>query len=111
MKTRALTLRRALEAHGPGPGRKYDAALKSEVIRHARTQHAQGQSWAMIATELSMRVGTLQGWCVDEEPHAMRPVEIVAEAQARSLTVVTASGARVEGLTLDEAAALLRALQ
>ena len=111
MKTRALALRRALDAHGPGRGKRYEGALKSEVVTYAFAQHAEGQSWATIATELGVRVGTVRGWCGDEEPRAMRPVEIVAEPKARSLTVVSASGARVEGLTLDEAAALLRALQ
>jgi hypothetical protein len=42
---------------------------------------------------------------------ALVPVEVVAAADAkRTLSVVSSSGHRVDGLTLDEAAALLRRL-
>lgn len=111
MKTRAPALRRALDAHAPGRGKRYEAALKSAVVKHAIAERAAGRSWATIATELGLRFETLRRWCVVEAPRAMRRVELVAEPAVRTLAVVSPSGARVEGLTLEEATALLRALQ
>jgi hypothetical protein len=40
----------------------------------------------------------------------MIPVQVVAERHERGATVVSASGHRIEGLTLEEAISVLRAL-
>jgi hypothetical protein len=51
-------------------------------------------------------------WCMPTRAVGrMRVVHVVAEPSAkREVTVLAPSGHRVEGLSLDEAAALLRAL-
>ncbi len=108
-------LRRALRAHTSGRGKRYNVALKSRVVAFARDQRGQRRSWAKIATELDLRFETLRRWCATSSPRspsgrAMRRVEIVPEPAARSLTLVSPSGVRVEGVTVDEAVALLRAL-
>ena len=70
-----------------------------------------------MANELGLRIETLRRWCVGREPDAspsrvvkLRPVEVVAESATRELSVVSRSGLRVEGLTLEDVVALLRAV-
>lgn len=55
---------------------------------------------------------TVRRWCLEGEPrrHRLRPVEIVPEQSAGGLVVLSHSGLRIEGLTIADVAALLRAL-
>src|SRR5271154_6897626 len=111
--TQGSTLRSALGEHTAGRGKRYDAELKSRVVAFAHAQRGEGRSWAQVATELGLRFETLRRWCVKRSPslpRAMRRVEIVAEGAPRELTVVSLSGLRIEGLTLEDAVALLRAV-
>jgi len=109
--TEGSKLRRALGAHTSGRGKRYDVALKSRVVAFAQAQRAQLRSWAQIATELDLRFETLRRWCTrSPSPRAMRRVEIVSEPSARTLSLVSLSGVRIEGVTVAEAVALLRAL-
>jgi|SRR5271165_505023 len=110
--TQGSTLRSALGEHTAGRGKRYDAELKSRVVAFAQAQRGEGRSWAQVATELGLRFETLRRWCVkgSSSPRAMRRVEIVADGAPRKLTVVSSSGLRIEGLTLEDAVALLRAV-
>src|SRR5258708_11213518 len=110
---RASALRRALSAHVPSRGKRYDIALKARVIAFAQARRGAGERWEIIADELGLRFETLRRWCVGRSPshvsRAMRAVEVVAE-RSTSMAIVSPSGVRIEGVTLDEAIGLLRAL-
>lgn len=66
-----------------------------------------------IADEIGVAFETLRRWCVATEhgsPRALVPIEVVAERSDRTVSVVSAGGYRIEGLTLEEAVSTLRAL-
>ena len=109
----ASSLRAALAYHEPARGKRYEPALKGRVIEFARSRRDQGESWVQIADEIGIAFETLRRWCVAVEPSASRamvPVEVVAEPRDRTVSIVSAGGHRIEGLTLQEAVAVLRAL-
>lgn len=110
--TRGSKLRDALGAHEVGRGKRYDKGLKSRVVAFAHGERGAGRSWEKIATELGLRYETLRRWCVAQSPspRAFRRVEIVTEPASHALTIVSPSGFRIEGATLDDAVSLLRAL-
>ncbi len=74
---------------------------------------AEGATPTAIASALGLHPQTIRTWIADAAPvTALVPVEVVAEAPRpiAALRVVSPAGYRVEGLTLDEVAALLRVL-
>ena len=112
----ARRLKQALAAQERGRGKRYDKTLRARIVAFAEQRRAEGESWGNIATELGARFETLRRWCQGRRPEptralAVRPVEIVAAARGGgTLAVVSRSGLRVEGVTLDDAIAILRTL-
>jgi hypothetical protein len=107
------SLRRALLAHRPARGKLYAPEVQADVVEFARGRRADGASWKQIATELGMRFETVRRWC--ERAPGTRPlkrIEVVDEGRATAPVrcVVSPSGHRLEGLTLQDAIAVLRAL-
>ena len=106
---RVADLRRALSSHVGGRGRRYATALRARAIGFAEQRRAEGRSWSEVAAEVGLRVETVRRWCVERGPQ-MRAVEVVAERAEHGVTLVTAAGLRVEGLSVEEVVAVLRAL-
>lgn len=107
------SLRAALATHEPGRGKRYPAELKARIIELAQAHRREGASWVRIGADIGIAFETLRRWCLAAEvkpPRAMVPVRVVADRNERTLSVVSAGGHRVEGLTLQEAVAVLRAL-
>ncbi len=69
---------------------------------------ASGQSWTSLSRDLGLRINTLQRWA--DEPRAPSLVPVVAARTDAVLRIRTASGAVLEGLDLDTAVRVLRAL-
>ena len=65
-----------------------------------------------VAEEIGVAFETLRRWCgaARKAPRAMVPVRVVTEPAARTVSVCSAAGFRVDGLTVAEAIAVLRAL-
>lgn len=80
----------------------------------AAGRRAAGASWQQVKRELGQQFDTVRRWCTAETAaptRALVPVRIVRDEPAvRAVAVVSPTGFRVEGLTLSEAAALLREL-
>jgi hypothetical protein len=108
----ASSLRAALASHEPGRGKRYPPDLKARIIEFAQSQRGEGASWAEVAGEVGIGFETLRRWCMAAEPkpRAMLPVRVVPDRDEANFSVVSASGYRVDGLTLPEAIAVLRAL-
>jgi hypothetical protein len=111
---RALSVRDAVASLPSGRSRRYSQALKTRIVEVIRTHRAQGTSWEQLSEQLGVSLETLRRWYVDHPPKTarrMRRVHVVGERErACGLSVVSPSGHRVEGLTLDQTIALLRAL-
>ncbi len=108
-----MTLRRALAAGPRGRGKRVAPGVKSSVRAYALKRREQGATFVQIGSELGLSMENVRRWTIGagkpEKPSGALPVRVVAEP-ARRMTVVSPTGFRVEGLSLHEAAALLRAL-
>jgi hypothetical protein len=79
-----------------------------------QARRAEGTSWAQLAERLGVSLETLRRWCATtpmKSAARMRRVRVVADrALSSGVSLVSASGHRVEGLTLEQLVTLLRAL-
>ena len=114
MDQEAARLRRELGRVEKGRGKRYPAELRARVVAWAARRRETGASWEAIKRELGQQFDTVRRWCVDSaatKSRAIVPVRVVPERKPeRELSVVSPSGFRVDGLSLGEAAALLREL-
>lgn len=101
-------LKRELSRHDAARGIRYDPELKRQAITFAKEQRRSGASWASIADDLGLNFETVRRW--GETARSLRPVEIVAEPVSSGVSIVSASGFRLEGLSLEQAIATMRAL-
>ena len=109
----ARALRGELAAHDRGRGKRYPEALRTRVTAWLRHQVARGAAIQAAAAVIALDSETARRWlrATTSPVTTLVPVEVVAAADAeRTVSVVSPSGHRVDGLTLDEAAALLRRL-
>lgn len=112
MSKEAEKLRRELARVETGRGKRYPAELRQRVAAWATRRHAQGASWETIKAELGQKFDTVRRWCLVATPsRALARVRVVAEhADPRLVSVVSPGGFRIDGVTMTEAAALLREL-
>ena len=105
-------LKRELARVEKGRGKRYPAELRVRVVRWAQRRRAAGASWQQLKRELGQRFDTVRRWCTTSKTPTTRvllTVSVVTEqSSARSVALVSPSGFRLEGITLAEAAALLR---
>jgi hypothetical protein len=108
----ATILRRELGKVTSRRGPCFPTELKQRVSRWLVTQRASGAMIADLALELGLSAGTVLKWSAGaKRSRALVPVEIVPSVRAeRSVSIVSPSGFRLEGLLVAEAAELLRAL-
>lgn len=110
-------LKKELSRHERGRGKRYSPEMKQQVVAWAQRWRAQGASWAAIADELGLGLDTVRRWCLAaaksaSPSRAMVPVRVVAEPAApQPATLVSLSGWRIDGLTVAEAAEMLRSLR
>lgn len=114
-------LRRALADQGPrGPGRRVPRLLRERVVAAIRRRREDGTSVAKLAVALGLSVETLRRWLdtAVEGPSSTghprpMPVALIGGAAQRpgALSLVTPSGFRVEGLSVETAAELLARLR
>ena len=119
---RARVLRREITARERGRGKKYPFTLRLRAGAWIETQIAEGISLREAGRRIGIDDGTAQRWLrtaqvvASRRPStALKPVESIGEETAASaaervVTVVSPAGFRVDGLTLAEAAELMRAL-
>lgn len=113
----SLELRRAILAIRRGPGLpRYPAAVRTRAVSFARQRQSEGGSRRRAALEIGLPIPTLALWMRQERlGEGFRPVKATGEVRSeeetpRSLSLVTPTGCRVEGLSLGDVAALLRVL-
>ena len=99
-------------------GRRYRGArvpptLRAAIAAYARDERAAWRSCGAIAARLGVSAESIRRWALSEPGCNGRgelvPVQVVAEATP-PLTVWSPSGYRVDGLSVGEAAELLRRL-
>lgn len=113
MDRELVSLRKALAAVDKGRGKRYPASLRARVVTWALERRRDGESWEAIKRALGQEYDTVRRWCGASAvipSRAFVPVTVVDSAAppARVVAVVSPGGFRVDGLTLSEAAVLLR---
>ncbi len=115
MKREVSKLRRQVEGLGPRHrGARIPSSLRAAIAAYAADERAAGASCRGIAERLGVSAESIRRWTVPTRVrHGGRelvPVRVVAEAAAGRLTISSLAGYRVDGLSIDEAAELLRRL-
>lgn len=110
----AVRLRSKLQgAERQGPGRGWPRSLRTEVVAFVRSR-GPSASLTQMAAELGVPAATLARWMRKAAPSAcadFRPVQLIegdVRDRSSSYTLLGPCGLRVEGLSLDALAALLR---
>ena len=91
---------------------RYKAELREQVVVHAMSAMASGETLQSIAQCLDLAAVTLRRWMrpVAGGPR-VRPVMLAApERSSAGCVIVSPGGYRVEGLSVDEAARMLAIL-
>jgi transposase-like protein len=96
--------------------RRYSRALQDQAVQYWMTRQRAGEGLAVVATALGVAPWSLRRWVQQAKARArFQPVHVATPAPpppAPSITVVlTAAGARVEGLDVETAARLLGLLR
>ncbi len=115
MKSRLETLGRQLAESRDGrkgPAVRYPRALRDAAARQAAEGLEAGQSFSAIARCLGVAPGTLERWGASAPEQRFRPIEVEEGTSTASstITLVTPSGFRFEGLDPAQAADLLARL-
>ena len=118
MDQRARQLRRAIVKLGRRRGRpeQIPAAIRNGVLKYMKRHHANGINRNGLARAVGVSVTTLKRWesaaAEREQPRALVPVAVRVPPSGadKQLVLITASGLRLEGLGVEEAAWLLREL-
>lgn len=94
-------------------GRRYPESLKQLATGYAQTATARGRSLGEVASDLGICGLTLQRWLGQEPaavPTLLHEVAVLDRGPSNGPILVTPSGLRVEGLSLDELVSLLESL-
>jgi hypothetical protein len=116
MQASARRAQRAIRSMGRrGLRERIPDPVRRQVLAYVDEARRAGEPWPAIAATVGLSRSALQRWRrrSSPSPSALRRVRVVPPAAApaaRELAVVTATGHRVEGLSLAEALAVVRAL-
>jgi len=90
-----------------GRGQRYAPQLKSQAIAWSKAERRAGGSWKTIAAAIGVHPKTLRDWCMHAGETRMRRVHVVKDEAPASVSVVSPTGYRIEGLSLEQASTLL----
>lgn len=110
MDSRSLRTRIGRHRRGAPHPHRYPEDLREEIVRHARSRQADGESVEAVATSLGMSSFTLYEWLRKggRGPRRFRRVQVESRP-AGSVSLVTPGGYRFEG-DAASLAAVLKAL-
>jgi len=105
-------LRRRLDTIPRGRGRRIPVALRERVVAWLTVRRVRGDWWCELARELGIPASTLKRWTTPraEGTRPLRPVQVIEEPPCRTMTIVSPSGLRIEGVTIADVIEILRGL-
>lgn len=89
-----------------GVGRRYPAEVQRQVVAWVSGERAVGRGWAALSDELGIPVSTLVRWT---SRFRAVPVYVQSPPSSATVSMVSPSGWRIEGVSLEQALALLGA--
>jgi len=122
---RAGLRRRIAKAKATKKKGGYPTALRQEVVKYADKRHSEGASFKRIADEIAISFHTLMLWrSTNDNGCKLRKVQIVRghrgeqedsesterQSDKTTLTLRCTNGIYVEGLSVSQAAQLIRSL-
>lgn len=95
------------------PGFRFSSALRAEIIAWVTEQRGRGAWWCDLSRAIGVPEETLKRWAAPRASAraAMLPVEVIDAPPAGTVTLVSPTGLRIEGVAIADAIALLRGLQ
>jgi hypothetical protein len=103
-------LRGALARRARGRGKRYTANLKERIAAAATALRERGHGWQTIGRVLGIPHETVRRFAGASEGRAFVPVEVV-DTVSGGLSLVSPEGYRVEGLSANDVAEILRRLR
>jgi hypothetical protein len=105
-------LQRAIAAVQRRRRRRYPAKLRARISAWVATRRAKGAWWCDVARPLGVSAPTLKRWAeaAPTTPIALRPVDVIDLPPAGTVTLVSPTGLRIEGVAVADAIAILRGL-
>jgi hypothetical protein len=113
MKDQTLRfLRRDIARLPSGRRRRFPLPLRARIMSWTAGRRASGAEWRELAEQLGVPAVTLQSWQAlassrTSSPRLV-PVEVLEEPSSTTMTLVSPTGWRIEGLPLALVAQLLR---
>ncbi len=113
MEASARGAQRALRSLGRrGLRERVPDAVRAEVLRYVEEARHAGRPWSEITASLRLSKSALTRWRrrAGSRGRTLRRVRVESALASRGVSVVTAGGHRVEGLSLAEAVEVVSAL-
>jgi hypothetical protein len=108
-KPELKAMRRMIQA-SRSPSGRLPAHVRTEVLAAVARAHDVGMTPAVIAEALGVREAALSRWRWRERSRAGKLVAVRVPLRAAGLIVHAPHGVRIDGLSLDDIAELLRRL-
>ena len=117
MKDSSDEIREAIEALGRGRTTRIPDALRKRVIRYAQRERGRGRVWREIAQAVGLSTSVLSRWTQGKAERirskgvraTLAPVRVRPDAGG-TVAIVSPNGFRTDGLSIEQAAALLAQL-
>ena len=110
MEEQLEEFRKAAERAKAASGRiRYSEEMRSFAVRYAKGRIGRGSTVSASAKELGVAEATLNKWLKRND--AFRQIQIRPDkSDTRTVTLITPNGYRLEGLDIESAASILRAI-
>lgn len=94
------------------PGFRYSAALRAEITAWVAEPREHDLWWCDLSRAVGVSAETLKRWATprSEAPGAMLPVEVIDAPPLGTVTLVSPTGLRIEGVAVADAIAILQGL-
>jgi hypothetical protein len=112
MASTLSSARRALKAPGPrGQTTRIPESVRGVVLAYVREARRIGETWAGIAENVGLSETALHRWHRGGQKKFLPVVVSKPPLQEMKLTLTTAGGERLEGLSLQDAVQIVKALR
>jgi len=104
--------RRVARLSARGRGKRFPAVLRERIAAWVRIRRARGDWWCDLAREVGVSTETLKRWAAPSADGRieMRPVDVIDAPPVGTVTLVSPTGLRIEGVAIIDAIAILRGL-
>src|SRR5690242_7768548 len=94
------------------PGFRFSSALRAEITAWVAARRERGAWWCELSRELGVPEQTLKRWAPPRATAtaSLVPAEVIDAPPAGTVTLVSPTGLRIEGVAIADAIASLRGL-